>query len=107
MVTYMDLDTSRKLLALPRRESNSRKRIRLLAVSLFLEGENRTNIAKRLNTARNNVNKWVSNYLSKGLKGLDSRPIQGRPAKLTPSQLELLSAHIIQSVAALNSSRPR
>ncbi|TMP45753.1 hypothetical protein CWB97_03085 [Pseudoalteromonas citrea] len=72
MLTYMDLDTSRKLLALSRRESNARKRIRLLAVSLFLEGENRTNIAKRLNTARSSVNKWVSNYLNKGLEGLDS-----------------------------------
>lgn len=75
MLIHMDLDTSKKLLALSRRESNARKRIRLLAVSLFLEGENRTNIAKRLNTARSSVNKWVSNYLNKGLEGLDSKPM--------------------------------
>ncbi|MBD1584790.1 helix-turn-helix domain-containing protein [Pseudoalteromonas sp. S16_S37] len=49
----------------------------------FLEGENRTNIAKRLNTARSSVNKWVSNFLIKCLERLDSKPIQGRPAKLT------------------------
>ncbi|WP_442961274.1 helix-turn-helix domain-containing protein, partial [Pseudoalteromonas sp. SWN166] len=47
-----------------RKEPNARKRIRLLAVSLFFEGENRTNIAKRLNTARASVNKWVSSYLN-------------------------------------------
>ncbi|MBQ4864575.1 helix-turn-helix domain-containing protein, partial [Pseudoalteromonas sp. MMG013] len=70
MLTYMDLDTSRKLLALSRRESNARKRIRLLAVSLFLEGENRSNIAKRLNTARSSVNKWVSNYLISGYQAV-------------------------------------
>ncbi|WP_442960614.1 helix-turn-helix domain-containing protein, partial [Pseudoalteromonas sp. Cn5-37] len=34
--------------------------MRLLAVSLFYEGNSRTDIAKRLNTARSSVNKWVS-----------------------------------------------
>lgn len=75
MLTHMDLDTSRKRLVLSRRESNTRKRIRSLVVSLFLKGENLTNIAKRLNTARSSVNRWVSNYLSKGLEGLDSKPM--------------------------------
>ncbi|MFK3872365.1 helix-turn-helix domain-containing protein [Pseudoalteromonas rhizosphaerae] len=63
----MNLEKSKQLLALSRKEPNARKRIRLLAVSLFFEGENRTNIAKRLNTARGSVNKWVSNYLNNGV----------------------------------------
>ncbi len=84
---FKDLDTSNHLLSLSRQETNVRKRIRLLVISLFLVGENRTNIAKRLSTARSSVNKWVSNYLKYGLAGLENKPITGRPSKLTPEQL--------------------
>ena len=47
-----------------------------------------------MNTARGSVNKWVSNYLSNGLSGLDNKLISGRPPKLNPSQLEQLSTYI-------------
>lgn len=66
----LNLELSKQLLTLSRKEPNARKRIRLLAVSLFFEGENRANISRRLNTARGSVNKWVSNYLENGLAGL-------------------------------------
>lgn len=82
------------VLALSRKEPNARKRIRLLAVSLFYEGNSRTGIAKRLNTARSSVNKWVSSYLEHGLDGLDNKPIQGRPSRLQQPQLEQLSEFI-------------
>ena len=101
----MDLYIAKQLLSLSRKEANARKRIRLLAVSLFFEGENRTNIAKRLNTARGSVNKWVSCYLDHGLDGLDNKPIQGRPSKLTPQQLENLSNYIKQSAASTDGGR--
>jgi|TARA_R110001606_G_scaffold43418_4_gene114994 hypothetical protein len=51
----LNLKESKQLLVLSRKEPNARKRIRLLAVSLFFEGGNRTNIAKRPNTARGSV----------------------------------------------------
>ena len=101
----MNLDTSKQLLALSRKEPNARKRIRLLAVSLFFEGENRTNIAKRLNTARSSVNKWVSDYLAHGLTGLSNKPIAGRPSKLTTFELEKLSNYIKQFPALNNGGR--
>lgn len=82
----MNLETSKQLLALSRKEPNARKRMRLLAVSLFFGGENRAQIARRLNTARASVNKWVSSYLKSGLAGLDNKPISGRPANLTTKQ---------------------
>jgi len=63
----LNLEESKQLLALSRKEPNARKCIRLLAVSLFYEGGNRTNIAKRLNTARGGVNKWVLNNLNSGV----------------------------------------
>ena len=101
----MNIETSKQLLALSRKEPNARKRMRLLAVSLFFEGENRTNIAKRLNTARSSVNKWVSDYLKHGLTGLDSKAIQGRPSKLASSELEKLSNYIKHSATTNNGGR--
>ncbi|MEI8623364.1 IS630 family transposase [Pseudoalteromonas sp. B137] len=68
--------------------------MRLLAVSLFYEGNSRADIAKRLNTARSSVNKWVSSYLEHGLHGLDNKPIQGRPSRLQQPQLEQISEFI-------------
>ncbi len=101
----MNLETSKQLLALSRKETNARKRLRLLAVSLFFEGENRANIARRLNTARGSVNKWVSNYLASGISGLDNKPIPGRPPKFPPSQLEQVSKYINSSATANNGGR--
>ncbi len=86
----MNLEISTQLLTLSRNKTNARKRIRLLAVSLFFEGENRANIARRLNTVRISLNKWGSSYLEKGLTGLGNKPISGHPANLTSTQqLEL------------------
>lgn len=79
--------------------------MRLLAVSLFFEGENRASIARRLNTARSSVNKWVASYLENGLAGLDNKPISGRPPKLTSSQLEQLSNYIKRSVDSEDGGR--
>lgn len=101
----MNLEKSKQLLALSRKEPNARKRIRLLAVSLFFEGENRTNIAKRLNTARASVNKWVSSYLNNGIAGLNNKPIKGRPAKLTSQQLNTLSDYVKQSASSSEGGR--
>ena len=79
--------------------------MRLLAVSLFYEGNSRTDIAKRLNTARSSVNKWVSSYLENGLGGLDNKPIQGRPSRLQPQQLEQLSEFIKRTNTELQGGR--
>lgn len=101
----MNLEKSKKLLALSRKESNARKRMRLLAVSLFFEGQNRTNIALRLNTARSSVNKWVSSYLESGLAGLDNKPISGRPANLTTQQQSEVKAFVLQHAESTDGGR--
>ncbi|MBQ4853045.1 helix-turn-helix domain-containing protein, partial [Pseudoalteromonas sp. MMG012] len=79
--------------------------MRLLAVALFFEGENRTNIARRLNTARSSVNKWVSNYLESGLAGLDNKPISGRPANLTIQQQSAVKAFVLQHAKSTGGGR--
>jgi transposase len=69
----LKLDTSQHLLALSRAEANARKHLRLLAISHFLEGENRTQIALNLNVSRRSVKTWVSNYLSDGVTGFEAK----------------------------------
>jgi len=101
----LNLETSKQLLALSRKEPNARKRMRLLAVSLFFEGENRANIARRLNTARSSVNKWVSNYLDGGLAGLDNKPISGRPANLTEAQRLEVKAFVLNHAESTEGGR--
>jgi len=61
-------------------------RIRLLAISHFIDGKNRTEIASFLKVSRTSVNKWVSQYLNEGLKGLTEKPHTGRPALLSHAQ---------------------
>jgi len=79
--------------------------MRLLAVSLFFEGENRANIARRLNTARSSVNKWVSSYLDSGLSGLESKPNSGRPANLTAKQQLEVKAFVLKHAESCDGGR--
>lgn len=69
--------------------------MRLLAISHFLNGENRTAIANRLSVARSSVNAWVSNFLNNGLSGLENKGGAGRPRMLTEQQLEQLKQYIL------------
>ncbi|PAJ73331.1 hypothetical protein CJF42_16375 [Pseudoalteromonas sp. NBT06-2] len=48
-------------------------RLRLLAVSNFKSGKNRSEIARLLNISRRIVNTWIANYLSKGVSTLESK----------------------------------
>jgi len=64
--------TAREILTLSRAEKEDRKRLRLLAVSLFLEGHSQTEVTNRLKVTREGVNTWIANYLAYGLKGRDS-----------------------------------
>ena len=66
---------------------NARYRLKLLAVSHFIEGKNRTEIASFLKVSRRSINIWIKAYLDHGLAGLKAKPPTGRPPKLTPEQL--------------------
>ncbi|MEH6711568.1 MAG: IS630 family transposase [Paraglaciecola polaris] len=75
-------------------ESNARKRLRLLAISHFIEGKNRTEIALILKVSRRSVNTWVSNYLSDGVAGLEAKKAPGRSCPLATKQREQLFDYI-------------
>ena len=68
-------------------ETNARQRLKLLAVSHFLDGKSRTEIAAFLKVSRRSVNIWIKSYLDVGLEGLEIKPRSGRPHRLNPEQL--------------------
>ncbi len=85
--------------------SNARLRIRYLAVSHFLEGKSRTEIAQFLKVSRTSVNKWVKAYLDFGLEGLQEKAHTGRPHCLTELQLKQLKAFVTESAIKENGGR--
>jgi transposase len=85
------------LLALSKKEKNPNKRVRMLAVSLYLECHNRAQVARQLKVARRSVNNWVSEYLAHGLSGLKDKPRPGKPSALSIKQKQQLSRFIDNS----------
>lgn len=57
--------------------TNARQRLKLLAVSHFLEGKSRTDIAAFLKVSLRSVNNWIKAYLHSGLTGLEVKPRSG------------------------------
>ncbi|WP_133151168.1 helix-turn-helix domain-containing protein, partial [Vibrio sp. 10N.261.45.E11] len=74
--------------------SNARLRLRLLAVSHFIDGKNRTEIASFLKVSRLSVNKWIKAYLDFGVEGLVEKPHTGRPSRLTIEQKKHLKEYV-------------
>ena len=97
--------SSSALLGLSKKEKNTNKRIRLLAVSLYLECHNRALVARQLKVARRSVNNWVSEYLAHGLAGLEDKPRYGKPSALSDKQKQQLSRFIDSSTQTDNGGR--
>ena len=77
--------------------TNARQRLKLLAVSHFLEGKSRADIAAFLKVSRRSVNNWIKAYLHSGLTGLEVKPCSGRPHRLTPEQLANIKQYVIDN----------
>lgn len=97
--------TSKELEKLARSAKNSRMRNRYLAVSHFVDGKSRTEIAKYLKVARGSVNVWVHKYLNEGIDALNEGRHTGRPTKLSAKQLEQLSSFIKENSTLANGGR--
>ena len=68
---------------------------RLLAIALVLDGRSRSEAADQNGMDRQTLRDWVHRYNADGIAGLKSRAGPGRPAALTPSQMEELKALVI------------
>ncbi|XHF85461.1 IS630 family transposase [Vibrio sp. HN007] len=85
--------------------SNARLRIRYLAVSHFVDGKSRTEIAKFLKVSRVSVNKWVKAYLDHGLEGLQEKRHSGRPHRLTEEQRQQLKEYVTEHAVNADGGR--
>ncbi|WP_428848465.1 helix-turn-helix domain-containing protein [Shewanella kaireitica] len=72
-------------------------RLKLLAVLHFQDGKSRYQIASYLKVSRTSVNRWISNYLSNGLHGLEEKKHTGRPSALSTAQRSKLTNFIDSS----------
>ena len=91
--------TSKELAILAKCAKSGRMKNRYLAISHFLDGKSRADIARYLKVARGSVNSWVRNYLDHGIKGLDEGKHTGRPAQLTTKQLDEVATFISDNSA--------
>lgn len=60
---------------------------RLLGIAMVLDGTPRAVAAQACGMDRQTLCDWVHRYNDEGVPGLSSRPIPGRPARLTQAQL--------------------
>ena len=93
----MKQHTSFELIWLSKQTADARMRLRLLAVAHFLERANRAQLAAITKISRRIVNQWISNYLSQGLSGLESKKSSGRPPRLTDEQAKQLTMMLTEA----------
>ena len=79
-------------------ERNVRMKLKLLAISHFLDGKSRYAIARYLKVSRSSVNRWVCAYLADGVIGLEEKPHCGRPIALNVAQQQQLKNYLDQAL---------
>lgn len=71
-------------------ESNAAQRDRYRAVALAIDGRRADEIMTMLERSRAFVQRWVYAYRDGGVSAIAARTPTGRPAKLSPTQLQAL-----------------
>lgn len=77
-----------------RTERSARLRDRYRAALLALQGYQAPQIVQMLGRSRRSVQDWVYAYRDQGIPGLIPRKGTGRPAKITPEQVQSLRARL-------------
>jgi transposase len=70
---------------------------RLLAVQRVLDGYSIEEVAEFLGVDSRSVRRWVATYRESGGQGLLSRPVPGRPPKLTTTQEKIVRRWLADS----------
>ena len=88
-----------------RLDHKTREQIRMRAVQQIEAGESPEVIAKGLGFHRSCVYEWVAKYREGGLDALRTKPIAGRPRKLTGKHLaEAVRHHYLEESIAVEVS---
>lgn len=70
------------------------------AVGLLKQGLNLLAVSWKVGCSVSSVHRWQKEYKKKGDQGLKSKPVPGRPAKLTPRQKRGLSKFLLNGAMA-------
>jgi transposase len=91
--TYQAKILSWDILIIMRLYRNSQKleKRRRQAIRLLKKGTSLTAVARRLRVSKSSVFRWYKAYKKGGLAGLYSKPIPGRPARLSIAQKKRLT----------------
>ena len=93
LITRREL-TATEVRALAGKTRDARAARRMLAITLVLEGVDRTTAAQTCGMDRQTLRDWVHRYNAEGLAGLVNRTVPHRPRRLVPEQLAALSAWV-------------
>jgi len=81
--------------------------LKIAALLLIVEGQRPGWTARVLGLTRMSLNRWIRAANSGGLKALKSKPIPGRPARLTPQIAQEVEQHLEQSPQDFGLNRGR
>jgi len=83
-------------------ESLERRRFR--AISLYQEGLQPVEIARRVRVDRRSVRRWKAAFLKGGREAIQAKPLPGRPAKLNQTAKKFLEVLLLRGARAIGYS---
>ena len=89
-----------------RRDFDALERRRLAAIRLWEQGLNQSEVARRLQVARQTVARWVQSYRAGGKDSLRKAGRAGRKALLTDRDRQRLTALLLQGPESLGYQTP-
>jgi len=84
----------------PHGSASSLEKRRRRAMELLKQGLGLSEIARRVQSSVSSVHRWARTWKKKGSRGLDSKPVPGRPTKLTAMQRRRLQTRLLQGAMA-------
>jgi transposase len=69
-------------------------------MELLKQGLGLSEVARRVQSSVSSVHRWARTWKKKGSRGLDSKPVPGRPTKLTAQQRRRLQKRLLQGAMA-------
>jgi len=70
------------------------------AIELLHQRYQPVDVAKALGVDRRSVRRWKSQFRANGQKGIQAKPVPGRPSKLTSQHLEKLEKKLLKGAKA-------
>ena len=80
--------------------SQQLERRRRHAIHLLDSGRHLSAVARQVQCAKSSVSRWWAAYKRGGAKGLQARPIPGRPCRLSPAQKRTLASRLLKGALA-------